>query len=122
MKKPCSERFERIFSSGSGGIVRTCACGITTFSTQRCDKGCYEPGELADLESKADTYPDKFKGVDYTVSTMMINGNEVVDGCTCDIARQYEDFIIHSARQIAAYLNEFAKELRKRADDIEVPR
>jgi len=114
-----SELFAEVFDSHMGGIVRTCACGITTFNYT--EQGCFEKGELEELESKQKSDPDHYRAVDYTVSTMTIGGEEIVHGCTCNKARQYEAFITGNARCLAEYLRRYANELRKRAEQVDVP-
>ena len=114
----CSELFAEVFDSHAGGIVRTCACGITTFNYM--DRSFFDEGELEELEAKQKADPEHYHAVDYTVSSMTIGGQEIVHGCTCDKARQYEAFITGHARRLAEYLRRYAEELRKRAEQVDV--
>ena len=114
----CSDLFAEVFSSHCGGIVRTCACGITTFNYM--DQSYFDEGELEGLVAKGKSDPEHYRAVDYTVSTMTIGGQEIVHGCTCDKARQYEAFIKGHAPRLAEYLRRYAEELRKRADQVDV--
>ncbi|HEA66888.1 hypothetical protein LCGC14_2307170 [marine sediment metagenome] len=116
----CSELFERVFDSGYGGIVRVCDCGITHFSDQDCDINCYDEGELEKFQENQKKAPNSFLGWDRSIGTMEIGGMEIVWGCSCDIARKYEDFILSHARQLAEYLNETAKMLKEKSDSIKV--
>jgi len=119
MEKQCSELFESVFDSHMGGIVRTCVCGITTYSY--LDRSCFEWGELEKLEAKHLTDPEHYRPVDHTVGTMMINGEEIVVGCPCDRARKWEAFIRGEAKRLAVYLRRYAEQLRKMADGVDVP-
>jgi hypothetical protein len=115
----CSELFAEVFSSHSGGIVRTCACGITTFNYM--DRSYFDEGELEELEAKQKADPAHYHAIDHTVTTMMIGYDEIVHGCTCDKARRYEAFILGNARCLAEYLRRYAEELRKHAAQVDVP-
>ena len=114
-----SKIFEEVFDSHCGGIVRDCSCGITHFDTynQGCD---WEEGELEGLEENAKNNPDRYRGHDHSIGTMEIGGHEIVFGCTCDLADKYEKFILNHAVQLKEYLNQRAKMLRERADEIDM--
>ena len=112
-KEPPSEMFYDAFSSGGSGIRRECACGRVTFNYM--EQGCYEEGELEQLEANAKKNPDKYIGVDYSVPTFVLAGQEWVVGCPCNKGANIEAFIRSHARQIAAYLNAAADDLQKRA-------
>lgn len=115
----CSKLFEEVFDSSCGGCVRMCECGITYFDTSNLYG--WEEGELKELKKKAKEHPDKYIAIaDCAVGTMEINGREIVIGCTCDLARRYEKFIISHARQLAEYLNRRADALKKAADSMRV--
>jgi len=118
MKAQCSSIFEDVFNSNTGGICRDCACGKTYFNGD--DASDFDEGELEALREKAKAQPDKYIEQQHTVSTMEIDNVEIVYGCTCDTARKYEKFIIQHGAQLATYLNMRAKELRSRADAIDV--
>jgi hypothetical protein len=115
----CSDLFVEVFNSHCGGIVRTCACGITTFNFM--DRRDFDEGEFEELESKQKSDPEHYRAVDHSVGTMEIGGQEIVIGCACDKARQYEAFITGHASRLAEYLRRYADALRKRASLIDVP-
>ena len=117
--KQCSALFEKVFDSGSGGVVRTCVCGRTFYNYM--DSGCFEPGELEVLEAKNKVDSDKCCAVDHTIGTISINGLEIVMGCHCDNAQKYEKFILNHSRQLAEYLRRHAVNLREEAEAVDVP-
>lgn len=113
--KQCSERFNQAFATGSGGIVRQCACGITTFCTHYAVKNYYEEGELEGYYRDQSKHPRMFIGTDYEPSTLNISGLEVVIGCSCEMAYKCEQWIEAHARQLTAYLNARAKFIKAEA-------
>lgn len=119
MKKPCSKLFEKIFDSHTGGCRRECVCGRTHFdiSSNGWD---WNKGELEELQDKAKKDSDRYVTQDGSVGTMAINDVEIVYGCPCNNAKDYENFILRHADQIKEYLNERAKILRAEADRIEM--
>jgi hypothetical protein len=119
MSEQCSELFERVFSSGGGGIVRTCACGRIHYDVSFSGAD-WEEGELEDLQRRHAENPDKYVECDYTVTTMSVAGEEIVMGCECNTARRYENFIIMHAGLLAIYLRARAKMLRGKADDCDL--
>ncbi|MFH0846272.1 MAG: hypothetical protein V1851_02655 [Patescibacteria group bacterium] len=118
MERQCSELFGDIFDSHTGGCYRECACGRVHFTTERGYD--WNDGELEDLLKREEKDPDKFIPSDHTVRTMNINGQEIVYGCCCNLAKKYEAFIRNNAPRIAEYLNAMAESLRKKADEIQV--
>lgn len=114
----CSEIFFDSFDSQCSGCVRVCECGITHFDEYNIPD--WEDGELEKMQQKARNDPKHYVGHDCAVSTTEINGIEIVYGCTCDLARKYESFILNYAKQIAGYLNRRAVLLREEAQEIEV--
>lgn len=114
----CSELFSDVFDSHCGGCVRTCECGITHFNVDYPSD--FDEGELEELKEKEKEFPDKYKSGDGSIGTIEIGGRQIVWGCSCEIARQYEDFILGDAIGIAEYLNKRAEMLRKKADGITV--
>lgn len=117
-EKQCSELFIEVFDSRCGGCVRTCECGITHFDSFNIYD--WEDGELEDLQKKAKETPKKYFEHDCAIGTIGINGIEIVYGCTCDLAKKYETFLISHGALIAEYLNKRAKMLREHADKITV--
>ena len=111
MSEQCSEVFREAFHSGHGSCEITCACGRTHFDTSTNNGWDWNEGELEGLIEKAAKEPDKYIGDDGTVTSLLINGLEIVEGCSCNFAKKYELFLIHSAEKIAHYLN-------KRADNL----
>lgn len=116
-----SSIFEGAFATGSGGIVRDCACGKTHFSNASCDEGCYEKGELENLLKRCAENPSKYQARDCTVSTMTISGEEYVYGCDCEEPNKAELFVRDNAVSIARFLRELAKKHRAYADKLAVP-
>jgi len=114
----CSELFWETFDSGCGGCVRVCECGITHFDTFNVYD--WEQGELEKYLEKAKEDPEKYREHDCSIGTIEIAGYQIVYGCSCDLAKKFEDFIISHAVQIAKYLNERAKLLKHKAEMIEV--
>jgi len=95
-----------------------CECGITRFDSYNIWD--WEEGELKKLQQKAKDDPNHYVETDCAIGTIEIGNQEIVYGCTCDIARKYENFILNHARQLAEYLNKYAANLRKTAEEIEV--
>jgi len=117
-KEQCSDIFREAFNSHTGGICRDCVCGRVHFNSE--DASDFDEGELEELMEKAKAQPGKYIERDHTVSTMEINGIEIVNGCACDSAQKYEQLFIREAAQIAEYLNNRASALRAKADAIQV--
>lgn len=115
--KQCSELFEMVFDSCCGGIVRQCACGITYFEG---DSPHFDAGELEGYLKNAQKEPTQWIERDQGIGTMEIGGDQIVFGCSCDRARQYEKFIIAHRHQLSQYLNGYAQELREEASVIGV--
>ncbi len=111
MSKQCSGIFEEVFDSHCGGIVRTCACGITYFNGN--EPHFFDEGEFEEYQANAKKEPEKWVEWDQSIGTMEINGNEIVYGCSCDRAERYEKFILSHRHQIADYLNKYIEGLKK---------
>jgi len=87
----------------AGTIVATCdLCGRTYYNYM--DAGCFEEGELENLEKKSEEEPDKYIGVDHTVGMGRIDGKQVIWDCKCEKAKRYEKWIWDHRRIIAEYL------------------
>jgi len=115
----CSNLFLKVFDSHTGGCVRECSCGRTHFDIS--DNGwTWGDGELERLKEKASIFPECYIEVDGTVSTMNVGGEEIVEGCKCKKAKEYESFIRDNAVQIKEYLQEWSKALREKADKIDI--
>ena len=114
----CSELFSEIFSSGCGGCLRTCDCGITYFDGY--NNWDWEVNELENLRQKAKDDPRQYIEQDHSVSTMEIGGAQIVHGCSCGQAQRYETFILNHAVQLADYLNKRASMLKEKAKLIKV--
>jgi hypothetical protein len=111
----CSAEFSEAFDSHVGGCRRECECGRTHFDGY--NQGItWEEGELEKLRELAATQPDKYIESDGSVGTMEINGVEIVWGCSCDLARKYEAFLVSHARQITAFLRGRSKRLREESE------
>ncbi len=115
----CSEIFADVFDSHCGRLVRQCACGRTFFNYM--DAGYFEAGEMEHLEKQSHVNPDKFFAVDHAIGTMLVGGQEIVNGCHCETAKRYERFILAHAEQLAEYLRRHAAALRERATLVDVP-
>lgn len=114
----CSERFNDAFATGSGGIVRTCQCGVTTYCSDSHVRAWFDEGEYEKYEIARKAYPYRFIATDYEPSTLTIGGQEVVIGCECKIAFKCEQWIEAHARQLTAYLNARAKHIKAMAANI----
>lgn len=108
-----SIEFENAFSSGSGGCVRDCICGIVHFDYY--NSWDWEDEELEALQEKAAKDPEKYIGHNYSISTYIVSGREIVMGCPCNFGGPYEEFILEHAAQIAAYLNSRSETLSRQA-------
>lgn len=109
-----SENFIQAFSSGSGGTVRTCACGVTFFDGS--SPSHFDEGELESLIAQREKNPAKFVETDCTVSTMTIAGQEYVIGCQhCEAPAKCEAWITAHARQLSEWLSTRANELEREA-------
>lgn len=115
--KQCSELFSNVFDSSCGGCIRTCECGITYFDGYNIYD--WEEGELEKLQQKAKEDPELYVERGCSIGTLEIGGSQIVYGCSCDLARKYENFILNHAEQLAEYLNRLAVILREKAESIE---
>jgi len=111
----CSDLFCDVFDSHCAGNVRTCECGITHFDTYNTDDYDYEERELEELEQRAKNDPDHYVAHDHSIGTMEISGVEIVYGCSCNLAKKYEGFILMYAEQLAEFLNRRGEILREQA-------
>lgn len=116
----CSNLFFDIFRSNSGGCVRICVCGVTWFDGSASGGWTWDEGELENLRAKAEQQPEQYREIEYTVTTLNPNGDEIVADCTCDRARKYEEFLQEEAGRIANYLNMRAAELEEEASKMKV--
>jgi hypothetical protein len=99
----CSSEFADAFSSRMGGCSFQCRCGTTWWDD--FNNGIdWEEGEFERLSLLSVTEPQKYKRAGGAVSWMTIDGKDIVWGCTCTIAQQYERFLEQHAAQIADYL------------------
>jgi hypothetical protein len=106
LREPSPEFMNALIDSGSP--VRDCEfCGRTHFA----DKDPmidWEEGEFEKLMIKHEKDPNKYvyhSNTD-TVHWGTLAGKQYVDGCPCNRARAYEDFIWQSRHLIASYLEE----------------
>ena len=118
MNDQCSPLFKKVFDSG-GGSMRECACGKIHFDSS-VNGWDWEDGELEKLILNSKAQPGIFVERDGTVSCMEVFGQEIVYGCDCNLAEQWEKNINTHAVKIAEYLNKRAKLMREQADKIEV--
>ena len=86
-------------------------CGRTHFVGE--GHGDYRDGELEDLRVSAQKNPGKYiEHNDYdTIDWGYINGKQIVYGCPCNSARQYERWIWSHRYIIAKYLRLQAEEI-----------
>jgi hypothetical protein len=114
-----SDRFQKVFDSGSGSIARQCTCGRMHYNYM--DGPCFDEGELEEYEKKSDSDPDQYIPHDHSIGYMNVPcAGEVVYDCPCGLAEKFEQILIDNARTIAKYLNEYAHDLRERASEVEV--
>lgn len=113
-----SKLFIDVFNDRSGGVLRTCACGITWFD--EASPECFESGELERLQELAKEKPDKYKTTDYSIGLLEIGGQQIVIDCVCDKAEKYEKFIVLNAEKIAEYLRGRSKLLIQKAEALKI--
>lgn len=77
-------------------------------------------GELEEFQARERALPAKYKSCDHSIGAIEINNIQIVHGCTCGLARKYENFIIGHEVQIAEYLNKRSEILRHKADRIKI--
>ncbi len=102
-------RFARAFSqSGACCSVYCEACGRAYFVTSD-GHGDYHEGELEELRKKAAAKPDEYIEVpDFSsVSTAIVNGQDIVIGCLCDPTANWSKFIEEYSDEITEYLRLF---------------
>ena len=90
----------------SGVMISQCdLCGRTHFASGE-RTGDYAEGELEAMRKKADTEPDRF--VEHTdedsLALGFLSGRRVIWGCSCNKARDYEDFILANEDFIIRFL------------------
>ena len=113
-----SPEFEEAFRDGYGGCRRTCDCGRELFDI--ANSYDWEEGELENLTKLATEKPEEYVALEYSCSTLTVNGRTFVLGCPCNGARPYEDWINRHDRQLAAYLNKRSKLLEEEAKALKV--
>ncbi len=105
------ENFERAFSSGTGGCVRTCNCGVRFYDND----GSYdwEEGELDGLRADPTA-----RALEHTVGDISFEGKEYVDACDCwhERALKLMDWIDGHAYKVADYLTLEKKRKQEEAD------
>lgn len=91
-------------------------CSRTYFVTSP-GHGDYENDELDRLRRLSETKPDEYIEVpDFgSVSTMHLNGKDVVVGCLCDPTKFLSEFIEDHADQLTAYLRDYWEHVRTEA-------
>lgn len=113
-----SPEFEEAFSSGFGGCRMDCACGRTHFDNSIGNGWTWEEGEREELERLAQEEPDRYLPCDGSVGSVEVGGMNIVIGCPCNKADQYEKFITSHGRPIAAFLLARGARLLKEAQEI----
>lgn len=107
-----SDVFMRAVCHG-GALCSICCehCGRVHFVGD--GHGDYEDGELEDLRANALKNPGKYiEHNDYdSIDWGYINGKQIVYGCPCNSARQYERWIWSHRYVISKYLKLMAEEL-----------
>lgn len=113
-EKPSEEFMEAVCTAGS--ISVDCElCGMTHFASG----GDFEEGELEELRLNAEASPGEYMehlSAD-SISFGEVNGRQVVDGCPCNKARTYEEFIWNHRHIIKAYIVARAKRQLRAAED-----
>jgi hypothetical protein len=115
--EPASDTFmEAVCNRGALCQILCEFCKRTHFMGE-LSHGDYEEGELEDLRVKARKKPDKYiEHNDYdSISWGYINGKQIVWGCPCNSARQYEQWIWSHRYVISKYLRLRAQELETEA-------
>ena len=112
-RPPSSEFMDVLINSGSP--VRDCDfCERTHFVDPQPGID-WEEGEYEDLMEKHHENPDKYihHGNATDVHWGTLNGQQYVDGCPCNSARAYEDFIWSHRHLIAGYIQKRVETERK---------
>jgi hypothetical protein len=115
---PPSDDFEDSFSSHMSGCRRECACGRVHFDW--INSYDWDEGEFESLQKLADERPEEYFGHEWSIGTMLIDGQEWVMGCPCNRGRKYEDWIIANEVSIVNYLKKRAKMLQAQVDRIKL--
>lgn len=113
-------RFDKAFCQGGSLCDTYCEnCGRTYFVTSR-GHGDYEEGELEEFRELSKTNPDRYIEVpDFgSVSTVWMNGKQVVIGCVCDPTAKWSEFIENNASGITEYLKLFWEDQLKKGQSI----
>ena len=111
-----SPLFESIFKSNTSGCFKECDCGRVTFDCE--GDWDWEEGELEGLIKHSQKDPDQCISVDYAVSSLIIDGHEIVIGCPCKTVLKYELFIRNEATKIAEFLNALSQQKKAYAAGI----
>lgn len=98
-----SDIFFEAFRDSCAGCYRQCLCGKEHFDASVDGNWDWEEGEFEGLEKSAQECPEKCQAHYDSVRCAVISGREIVIGCTCDTASQYEAFIKEHSYQILVY-------------------
>lgn len=106
------ENFERAFTSSMAGCVRTCECGRIFYDG--ANSYDWEEGELEKLEKNK-----KATCVEYSVGTIVLDGNEYCMDCDCwhKRAGAIIKFMDRYDHQIAEWLTLEKKRKQRIADN-----
>lgn len=108
-----TEEFYHQFCHTSS-VCTTCSCGRTTFNYAE-PAGCWEPGELEQLQRKSKANPDKFIGVDYSVPAFSWGGEEYVIDCPCGKDVEVQKLVWNHRHDILRFLKAIIDKNLKRA-------
>jgi len=106
-------------TSHSGSTVIDCElCGRTHFNSS--DTGCFEEGELEQLQKEADKDPEKYVETDYTIPWLYVDDKQAVIGCPCNKLAYYEHLFWQHRKLIANYFTARAKRMTEYAQEAEI--
>jgi len=105
-KNPPSDRFCSAFRHSAGLVVTCDFCGRTYFGTG----GDYNEGERENYEKLAEEKPDEYISVEDFSGRVELGQGDYVDGCPCNAARRFEDWVWTFRREIAEYVQGRAEE------------
>lgn len=107
VRHDASDIFKQAVCHSSSISVQCEFCGRNYFDSEQA--GCFEEGELEELQLMAKSEPDKYIDGDFT-HWGDIDGKQVVVNCCCNALRKYEDFIWSHRHIIIDYLKDRIRE------------
>lgn len=107
-----------VICSGTN-VINCTLCGRVHFAGIKNGAYDWEKGEYKNLIEQSKKNPDKFRAhydMD-SISWGSFAGEQIVDGCPCNLARKYEKIIWEGRFVIADYLKNRAEELQRETED-----